>query len=123
MKLVSYKQDSGAICVGILEGALIHPLPLSEGDDVLATIRAEPFDPQPESAPVALDAVTLVASLQHPPRILGTGLNYREHVAASKMAVQTVPTVFFKLASSLRGPDVEVSLPGLGSLRNRTRSA
>jgi 2-keto-4-pentenoate hydratase/2-oxohepta-3-ene-1,7-dioic acid hydratase in catechol pathway len=111
MKLVSYKQDSGAIRGGILEGSIIRPLPPSDGDDVLAAIRSGRIDPQSETAPVVLDTVTLVAPLLHPPRIFGIGLNYREHAAESKMAVQIVPTVFLKLASSLCGPDADVLLP------------
>ena len=46
-----------------------------------------------------------------PPRVFGIGLNYREHAAESKMAVQSVPTVFMKLASSVVGPDADVLLP------------
>ena len=57
--------------------------------------------------------VTLLAPLQRPPRIFGIGLNYREHAAESKMAVQSVPTVFLKLSSSITGPDSDVVLwPG-----------
>lgn len=60
---------------------------------------------------VALDDVTLLAPLERPPRIFGIGLNYREHAVESKMAVQSVPTVFMKLASSITGPDTDVLLP------------
>jgi 2-keto-4-pentenoate hydratase/2-oxohepta-3-ene-1,7-dioic acid hydratase in catechol pathway len=52
-----------------------------------------------------------MAPLQKPPRIFGIGLNYREHAAESKMKVQSVPTVFMKLASSIVGPGADVLLP------------
>jgi 2-keto-4-pentenoate hydratase/2-oxohepta-3-ene-1,7-dioic acid hydratase in catechol pathway len=55
--------------------------------------------------------VVLVAPLQRPPRIFGIGLNYREHAAESKMTVQSVPTVFMKLSSSIVGTGGEVLLP------------
>jgi 2-keto-4-pentenoate hydratase/2-oxohepta-3-ene-1,7-dioic acid hydratase in catechol pathway len=57
-----------------------------------------------------LNEVTLLAPLKRPPRIFGIGLNYREHAAESKMAVQSVPTVFIKLSSSITGPDSDVVL-------------
>jgi 2-keto-4-pentenoate hydratase/2-oxohepta-3-ene-1,7-dioic acid hydratase in catechol pathway len=67
----------------------------------------------PSGEEVPLSKVTLLAPLQRPPRIFGIGLNYREHAAESKMAVQSVPTVFLKLSSSITGPDSDVLLwPG-----------
>jgi len=53
----------------------------------------------------------VLAPLLNPPRIFGIGLNYREHAAESKMVVQSVPTVFLKLPSSITGPDTDVLLP------------
>ena len=111
MKLVSYKQQNGPVHGGILDGSQIYPLPPSGSDDVLAAITAGRVVPQPGVAPISLDAVTLVTPLQCPPRIFGIGLNYREHAAESKMAVQAVPTVFLKLVSSLCGPGDDVLLP------------
>jgi len=110
MKLVSFLHD-GAVQGGILDDYKIHPLPHSSHDPVLAFIAngdtARPVD----SSPSPLEGVTLLAPLRHPPRIFGIGLNYREHAAESKMAVQAVPTVFMKLASSITGPDADVLLP------------
>jgi 2-keto-4-pentenoate hydratase/2-oxohepta-3-ene-1,7-dioic acid hydratase in catechol pathway len=57
-----------------------------------------------------VNKVTLLAPLHRPPRIFGIGLNYREHAAESKMTVQSVPTVFLKLSSSITGPDSDVVL-------------
>ena len=64
-----------------------------------------------EGESTAISDVQLMAPLQRPPRIFGIGLNYREHAAESKMVVQSVPTVFMKLASSVVGPDADVLLP------------
>ena len=44
-----------------------------------------------------LPDVQLLAPLLHPPRIFCVGLNYSDHAAESKMAVQAVPTIFMKL--------------------------
>jgi len=111
MKLVSYKQDGGEIRGGILDGNRIHPFPQTDGDAVLTYIQSGESAPLTDSAAVPLHLVKLLAPLQHPPRIFGIGLNYVEHAAESKMAVQSVPTVFLKLPSSIIGPDTEVLLP------------
>ena len=92
----------------MIYGDTIRTLPTSGSDDVLAYIESGAALPLGEELP--LTKVTLLAPLKRPPRIFGIGLNYREHAAESKMTVQSVPTVFLKLASSITGPDSEVLL-------------
>jgi 2-keto-4-pentenoate hydratase/2-oxohepta-3-ene-1,7-dioic acid hydratase in catechol pathway len=94
-----------------LHGSEIHPLPRTGSDDVLAHIASGASQPAYEGNSIPLADVTLLAPLQRPPRIFGIGLNYREHAAESKMAVQAVPTVFLKLSSSIIGPDADIILP------------
>lgn len=108
MKIVSFRHESGWMGGGLLFGDTIRRLPASGGDDVLAYIEAGSAMPLGEEQ--RLNEVTLLAPLRRPPRIFGIGLNYREHAAESKMAVQSVPTVFLKLSSSITGPDSEVVL-------------
>ena len=111
MKIVSFKHESGWTGGGLLFGEKIRRFPASGSDDVLAYIESGATSPLGEEIP--LSTVTLLAPLQRPPRIFGIGLNYREHAAESKMAVQSVPTVFLKLSSSITGPDSDVVLwPG-----------
>ncbi len=111
MKIVSYMGANGQVRGGVVEGDLVCPLPQTGGDDVLACIRSGtlPYSKAAEAQP--LTDVKLLAPLQHPPRIFGIGLNYKEHAIESKMAVQSVPTVFLKLASSITGPNSDVLLP------------
>lgn len=108
MKIVSFKHKNGWTGAGALSGESIRRLPASGGDDVLAFVQSGGRLPLGEE--VALNEVTLLAPLQKPPRVFGIGLNYREHAAESKMAVQKVPTVFLKLSSSITGPDSDVVL-------------
>ena len=56
-------------------------------------------------------SVQLLSPLLHPPRIFCVGLNYLDHAAESKMAVQAVPTIFMKLPSAITGPDSDIVLP------------
>jgi 2-keto-4-pentenoate hydratase/2-oxohepta-3-ene-1,7-dioic acid hydratase in catechol pathway len=111
MKFVTYKQQDGAVHSGVLEGETIHPLALQAKDEMLAHLESGAAAPGFTGESLALSSVTLLAPLLHPPRIFGIGLNYREHATESKMAVQAVPTVFLKLASSITGPDTDVLLP------------
>jgi 2-keto-4-pentenoate hydratase/2-oxohepta-3-ene-1,7-dioic acid hydratase in catechol pathway len=108
MKIVSFRHKSGWTGGGALVGDTIRRLPVSGGDDVLAYIESGAASSLGEEIP--LNEVALLAPIQKPPRIFGIGLNYREHAAESKMAVQSVPTVFLKLRSSITGPDSDVVL-------------
>lgn len=108
MKLISFKHKNGFEGGGVLFGDSVRRLPSSGADDVLAFIEAGSALPLGEE--IALTEVSLLAPLLRPPRVFGIGLNYREHAAESKMAVQKVPTVFLKLASSITGPDSDVLL-------------
>ena len=112
MKLLRYRGKDGAVRAGVARGdGRIHPLPVRGGDDALLFIADGGTGMRPGVETVALEDVTLLAPLERPPRIFGIGLNYREHAAESKMAVQSVPTVFMKLASSITGPETDVLLP------------
>ena len=110
MKLITFRHNE-SIRSGVLENATVKPLAATGGDDVLGLIANEDTKPKFDGTAIPLSDVTLLAPLLHPPRIFGIGLNYREHAAESKMAVQAVPTVFMKLPSSICGPEADVVLP------------
>ena len=113
MKFATFER-SGSRAVGILHGQDVFALPGFA--DMQAVIAA------PEAAEAAaraalsgtpsqpLPPVKQLAPLQ-PPRIFCIGLNYASHAAESQMKVQTVPTVFMKLSSSVVGPGANVILP------------
>jgi 2,4-didehydro-3-deoxy-L-rhamnonate hydrolase len=50
-----------------------------------------------------------------PRQLFAIGLNYLDHAAESGVTAPTEPTVFTKFASSLTGPDCEVTLPRDGT--------
>jgi 2-keto-4-pentenoate hydratase/2-oxohepta-3-ene-1,7-dioic acid hydratase in catechol pathway len=111
MKLISFRhKDSGSTHGGLLEGDEVRPFAGSDRDPVLAFIERGDTQPALEAQTLALSEVKLLAPMQRPPRIFGVGLNYREHAAESKMVVQSVPTVFMKLSSSVVGPEEDVIL-------------
>lgn len=113
MKLVSFTRNGGPVQGGVLEGSSVRAFAATSEtkDPVLAFIKSGADVPSLGADVHPLDEVKLLAPIQRPPRIFGIGLNYREHAAESKMAVQSVPTVFMKLSSSVIGPGEDVLLP------------
>lgn len=110
MKFVSFTTLGGSVQPGILRGDRVVPLPAF--DSLQQVIEGGAMKDVPaDAASLPLVDVTLVAPLAKPPRIFAVGLNYADHAAESKMKVQTVPTVFMKLSSSVCGPGDEVILP------------
>jgi 2-keto-4-pentenoate hydratase/2-oxohepta-3-ene-1,7-dioic acid hydratase in catechol pathway len=118
MKLITFRRSNNAAPeAGLLEGSEVYPLQPLGYADVESFIAAGPaalaaartLIGQPSGTP--LSRVELLAPMLHPPRIFCVGLNYLDHAAESKMAVQAVPTIFMKLASAITGPDSEIVLP------------
>lgn len=110
MKFVSFTHKGGPVRGGVLEGESVRPFFSMHLDPVLAYIQQGTITPELEDESLPLKEITLLSPIARPPRIFGIGLNYREHAAESKMAVQAVPTVFMKLSSTVVGPEAEVIL-------------
>ena len=111
MKFVTFSNNIYSFRGGVLDDDRVYPFVGTAGDGVLAHIQSGNTHPVLDRSSLPIEAVKLHAPLQNPPRIFGIGLNYRDHATESKMAVQSVPTVFLKLASSVTGPDTDVLLP------------
>lgn len=73
----------------------------------LATLAAS----APETARIQLDQVRLAAPVPTPSKIIGIGLNYRDHAAETGQDLPTRPTVFAKFPSALTGPYDPIVLP------------
>ncbi|HEX4311271.1 MAG TPA: fumarylacetoacetate hydrolase family protein [Acidobacteriaceae bacterium] len=121
MKLITFRRKTGAAPEpGVLQKDTVYPLTplgytdaesfLAGGAAALASARSFISSAGTEST-LPLSSVQLLSPLLNPPRIFCVGLNYQDHAKESKMAVQAVPTIFMKLASSITGPDSNVVLP------------
>jgi len=53
---------------------------------------------------IDLDRVPLAAPVAHPSKIIGIGLNYKDHAEEQKAKVPDVPVVFAKFPNTLIGP-------------------
>jgi 2-keto-4-pentenoate hydratase/2-oxohepta-3-ene-1,7-dioic acid hydratase in catechol pathway len=72
------------------------------GDPMIARAKSAIADWSAQDYP--LDMVKLEAPIQHPPKVIGIGLNYIDHCREAKMAVPTEPVVFTKYSTSVTGP-------------------
>jgi 2-keto-4-pentenoate hydratase/2-oxohepta-3-ene-1,7-dioic acid hydratase in catechol pathway len=68
-------------------------------------------DNAPETARIQLDQVRLAAPVPTPSKIIGIGLNYRDHAAETGQDLPTRPTVFAKFPNALTGPYDPIVLP------------
>ncbi len=73
----------------------------------LATLAAN----APETARIQLDQVRLAVPVPTPSKIIGIGLNYRDHAAETGQELPTRPTVFAKFPNALTGPYDPIVLP------------
>lgn len=99
MRLVSF--DGG---FGRIEGDLVVPM----GPDLVAyleTGRAR------EGAPIPLHRVRLHAPVPRPGKVIGIGLNYRDHATESGQPIPEAPILFPKFANSVVGPGEPIAIP------------
>jgi 2-keto-4-pentenoate hydratase/2-oxohepta-3-ene-1,7-dioic acid hydratase in catechol pathway len=69
----------------------------------------------PEAARVRLEEVRLAAPVPRPSKIIGIGLNYRDHAAETGQELPAKPTVFAKFPTTLTGPYDPIVLPALSN--------
>jgi 2-keto-4-pentenoate hydratase/2-oxohepta-3-ene-1,7-dioic acid hydratase in catechol pathway len=55
--------------------------------------------------------VTLKAPILHPEKLIGIGLNYRDHAEESKVAIPKSPLLFGMYANAIVGPDASIVIP------------
>src|SRR6201996_270223 len=125
MRLCRFEAD-GATRLGILSGpdtvidltaAGLRP-PADLGSlfaDERAGLLADRAADAHESARLRLGQVRLVAPVPRPSKIIGIGLNYRDHAAETGQDLPTRPTVFAKFPTTLTGPYDPIVLPALSN--------
>lgn len=98
---------------GFVEDGMLRPVKdeieveksLADGWEGLRAVRSRAGDPFPVSS------VRLLAPLARPSKIIGVGLNYRDHAAESNAAVPISPILFAKLPNAVVGPQDAIELP------------
>lgn len=115
MRLISYlpaTDTTDGLRLGAMAEDGIAPLEqtdltevLSRGNEYLDHLIADSRNR------ISKDAVRIFAPVARPQKILGIGLNYRDHAAETGMAVPRQPVVFAKYPSSVIGPGEPIRLP------------
>lgn len=103
MRILSYVGPDGP-CAGVVEGASVHRISAS----VLDVVCGAECVPTGESLP--LDGLHIVSPLR-PGKLIGIGLNYRDHAAETGKPVPDMPLLFAKMPTSVTGPAGPVVLP------------
>jgi len=106
MRLISFRAPGGAPEAGILSDGKVTGL----GQDMLSVI-ASGTSPQHSGRSYDLSAVTMLAPIPRPPKLICVGLNYRDHAAETKLEIPKVPTIFAKFNNVVIGPGQPISIP------------
>lgn len=121
MKLATFTHD-GVTRLGVVEGdgivdlgdaapALPHDMVafLEAGPQALAHARAAAAGPRAPRLPLA--RVHLEPPIRRPPKFLGVGLNYADHVAEAGLETPELPTLFNKQSTCVVGPGDAIEVP------------
>lgn len=106
MRLVTFRRAGATPEAGIFSGEEVIGL----GEDMLTVIAAGRA-PAATGPAYELEAVTVLAPVPRPPKLICVGLNYRDHVAESRMEIPKVPTIFNKFSNVVIGPGEPIVLP------------
>jgi 2-keto-4-pentenoate hydratase/2-oxohepta-3-ene-1,7-dioic acid hydratase in catechol pathway len=106
MRLVTFQTDDAPSQAGIIDNENVFAL----GADMLTLIESGK-KPAAGAASFKLSAVTLLAPIPRPPKMICVGLNYRDHAAEANMKIPDVPTIFNKFTNVIIGPGAPIVLP------------
>jgi len=83
-----------------------HVVPM--GDDLVSYLAGAA---ERDGDPVALADVTLGPPVRRPGKVIGVGLNYRDHAEETGQPVPPEPVLFAKFATSVIGPGAPIVVP------------
>ena len=119
MRFVTFRAD-GAVQPGVAAGGQAIGLAGAGFPDLLSVIAGGPaarakiqawIAAPPPGASRDLAAVTLLAPIPRPPKLICVGLNYRDHALETKMKLPETPTIFAKFPTAVVGPGEPIVLP------------
>ncbi|MDZ4802845.1 MAG: fumarylacetoacetate hydrolase family protein [Bryobacteraceae bacterium] len=117
MRLVTFRRPGSDPEPGVLTGDRVVGLAGAGYRSLLSLIAAwDTARPEIENflasgASYELSAVTLMAPILRPPKLICIGLNYHDHAIESGLALPTIPLVFNKFTNVVIGPDDAIVLP------------
>lgn len=88
---------------------------LAAARDAMAFAQSRADDKAPTGYAHKLDEVRLVAPLTRPGKIIGVGLNYKDHAEEAGAQLPEEPGFFSKYSNTVTGPHDDVLLPSISS--------
>jgi 2-keto-4-pentenoate hydratase/2-oxohepta-3-ene-1,7-dioic acid hydratase in catechol pathway len=101
MKIAQFYENN-RIRLGLVESVTITPLDF-EGDMVAFIGGKKVCKPQ-SIQPLAIDGVKMAPPVTRPDKIIGIGLNYKDHAAEQNAPLPEEPKIFAMFPSTLIGP-------------------
>jgi 2-keto-4-pentenoate hydratase/2-oxohepta-3-ene-1,7-dioic acid hydratase in catechol pathway len=101
MRLVSFDGGFGRV----VEDDRVIPM----GEDLVEYLGSGLASP--DEASLALTEVPMLAPVPRPGKIVGIGLNYRDHAEEAGLELPEVPILFPKFANSVIGPGAPIVIP------------
>ncbi|MEX2172117.1 MAG: fumarylacetoacetate hydrolase family protein [Pirellulales bacterium] len=118
MRLVTFESKNAEPRPGVMTGEGIVDLcelnpSLPRGIREILAANALGRVAELASGPSAARAenIRLLSPIPQPSKVIGVGLNYRNHAIESGMAIPAEPIVFTKFATSVIGPEMPIRLP------------
>lgn len=118
MKLVTFDAGRGELRPGVLDGDAVIDLVASNPElpgSVRGILAGNALGRVAEviqrGDATRVRSFSLKAPIVDPQKIIGVGLNYRDHAIETGMEIPSEPIVFAKFPSSLIGPGAEIRLP------------
>lgn len=120
MRFVTFQRGAAAPEAGVMSGGEVIGLAAAGFPNLLAVVaggnearaRVEAFVAgAPQSSRFDAGAVSLLAPIPRPPKVICVGLNYADHARESKLETPKVPTIFAKFPTSVIGPGANIVLP------------
>ena len=105
MKIAQFYED-GRVRLGMIQDEK-NLTPIDFQGDMLDFIKTKP-DYKPTGRPIPLNEVSFAPPLTNPPKIIGIGLNYHEHIEEGHEQVPKTPIIFSMFTTSLTGHKTEI---------------
>jgi 2-keto-4-pentenoate hydratase/2-oxohepta-3-ene-1,7-dioic acid hydratase in catechol pathway len=101
MKIAQFYEGS-RVCLGLIQADTL--IPIDFDGDMIQFIKSHRDLKLQSSQTIGLDRVTLAAPVSRPSKVIGIGLNYKDHAEEQKAKVPDVPVIFAKFPTALIGP-------------------
>jgi len=109
MKIAQF-YDASRVRLGLIQTD--HMIPIDFDGDMIEFIKSNRALKLQDSEAIDLDRVILAAPVSRPSKVIGIGLNYKDHAEEQKAKVPDLPVIFAKFATTLIGPKEAIAWDG-----------